>query len=50
MPESVDGNLAVARGGFPIIPALDFKSDGAADEVDQNEEDEISAANKQSIL
>src|SRR5205807_8653757 len=50
MPESVDRYLIVARCGFPIIPAFDFKFNGATDEFDEQEEDEIGGANKQAIL
>jgi len=50
VPEGVDRNLTVARCGFPIIPAFDFKFNGATDEFDEQEEDKISATNQQAIL
>ena len=50
MPGSVNRNLIVAVRGFPILPTLDFEFDRLADELDQQIEDQVSAANHQALF
>src|SRR6185295_1039067 len=50
VPEGIDRQLPIARGGFPVFPTFDLPTYRATDELDQNKEREISGANQETLL